>query len=118
GEIAGTLRTRPEEAPAALRTREEGRKELERLLKAERGAAGAAAVDVAALLARAATVDGVPVLATVLDAQEPSALLELVDRLRGKLGEAAIILGSASEGRAHVVVSLGQSVVARGLKAG
>ena len=118
GEVAATLRTRPEEAPAALHAREAERRELEKELKAERAGAGAAAVDLEALLAAAATVDGVPVLAKSVDVDDPGSLLELVDRLRGKLGESAIVLGTAADGRAHLVVSIGPSIVRRGLKAG
>jgi alanyl-tRNA synthetase len=118
GEVATTLRTRPEEAPAALQAREAERRELEKELKAERAGAGAAAVDLEALLAAAAIVDGVPVLAKSVDVDDPGSLLELVDRLRGKLGESAIVLGTATDGRAHLVVSIGPSIVRRGLKAG
>src|SRR2546423_3975139 len=50
GEVAATLRTRPEEAPAALQAREAERRELEQELKAERAGASAAAVILEALL--------------------------------------------------------------------
>ena len=40
--------------------------------------------------------------AQVADAK---ALLELTDRVKGKLGEAAILLGSAADGRVHLVAS-------------
>jgi alanyl-tRNA synthetase len=118
GEAAATLRTRPEDVPAALQAREQERRQLEKEVKAERAGAGVAAVDLEALLAAVANVDGVPVLARRIDVGDPAALLEVVDRVRGKLGDAAIVLGTAAEGRAHLVVSLGPSLVARGLKAG
>jgi len=44
-------------------------------------------------------------------------LLQLVDQLKGKLGDAAIVLGTAAQGRVHLVVSLAPALVERGIKA-
>ncbi|HWX52643.1 MAG TPA: DHHA1 domain-containing protein, partial [Solirubrobacteraceae bacterium] len=38
--------------------------------------------------------------------------------LRGRLKDAAIVLGAAADGRAHLVVSVSPPLVERGLKAG
>ncbi len=43
------------------------------------------------------------VLAAVAQVPDAKALLELVDRLKGRLGEAAILLGAAADGRVHLV---------------
>jgi alanyl-tRNA synthetase len=116
GEAAAELRTRPELVPEVLRTHERERKELQKARTGD-GARAPVTIDLQALLAGAANVDGVPVLATVVDVPDAAALLELVDRLKGKLGDAAIVLGTAAEERVHLVVSLAPVLVQRGLNA-
>jgi alanyl-tRNA synthetase len=113
--MAATLRTPPELAPEALIARERERRELHKAQASERGAA--VAVDLQALVASAANVDGVPVLAATVQAADANALLQLVDLLKGKLGDAAIVLGSAVDGRVHLVVSLAPALVQRGITA-
>ena len=117
GEIAAELRARPEEAPAALRARERERKELERSLREGSGGTGAA-VDVAALAATAQTVSGAPMLTATVEAADAQALLETLDRLRGQLEGAAIVLGAAVGGRVHLVAGVAPELVERGVKAG
>ena len=117
GEIAAELRARPEDALAALRTRERERKELERSLREGSGGTGAA-VDVAALAATAQAVSGAPVLTAAVEAADAQALLEILDRLRGQLEGAAIVLGAAVGGRVHLVAGVAPELVERGVKAG
>jgi alanyl-tRNA synthetase len=76
------------------------------------------AVDVAALARRASEIAGVPVLTEVVDVPDAKALLETADRVRGKLGDAAIVLGCAADERVHLVATVAPPVVARGVKAG
>jgi len=118
-DVAQTLRTPPEDAPAAVRERELERRTLE---KAMRGggapAGGASAVDVEALAAGAREIAGARVLAAEVDVADAKALLQLVDRLKGRLGDAAILLGTAADGRVHLVASVAPELVARGVKAG
>jgi len=123
GEVAArarpaALRIRPEQAPETVRARERERRELEKELSREGGAGGGAVtIDLQALVAAVANVDGVPVLATTVQAPDAAALLQVVDHLKGKLGDAAIVLGTAVEGRVHLVVSLAPALVERGIKA-
>jgi alanyl-tRNA synthetase len=118
-EVAALLRTRPADAPEVLRAREQERKALEKERKSGRAAGGAAGgADIDALLAGASEISGVPVLAGIVQVGDAHALLELVDRLKGRLANAAIVLGTAVEGRVHLVVSVAPELVARGLKAG
>ena len=49
---------------------------------------------------------------------DAKALLELADRLKGRLGDAAILLGAAADGRVHLVASVAPELVQRGVKAG
>jgi alanyl-tRNA synthetase len=46
------------------------------------------------------------------------ALLKLADRLKAKLGDAAIVLGRAGDGRVDLIASVAPSLVGRGVKAG
>jgi alanyl-tRNA synthetase len=128
-EVAATLRTRPEGAPEAVRERELERRRLERELKGSktgRGGGGAEAagggaaggVDIEALVAQAAELGGARVLSATVEAPDPKALPELVDRLKGRLPDAAIVLGGALDGRVHLIVGVAPSLVARGVKAG
>jgi alanyl-tRNA synthetase len=70
------------------------------------------------LIGRAVDVDGARVLTAEVPAADEKALLGLLDRLKPKLGDAAIVLGAASGGRALFVASVAPAVVARGVRAG
>jgi alanyl-tRNA synthetase len=117
GEVTATLRTTPERTPAAVRTLVETRKKLEKALR-EDGATGQAQEDLDALAAQAEQLDGVRVLAVSVQAADARALLDLVDRVKGRLGDAAVLLGAAADGRVHLVASVAPALVERGLKAG
>ena len=71
-----------------------------------------------ALAGRAQEIGGVRVVTEVAEAGEPKALLALSDQLRQRLGDAAVVLGAAADGRAHLVANFSPSVVERGLNAG
>jgi alanyl-tRNA synthetase len=115
GEVGAALRTAPAQTPEAVRTLLSARKELE---KASKASAGAAAVDVDALTALVFDAAGAPVLATAVKVPDAKALLELVDRLKSRIGEGAILLGSAVDGRVHLVASVAPTLVTRGVRAG
>jgi alanyl-tRNA synthetase len=119
GEIAQTLRTTPGQALETVQARERARKESEQQLK--RGGdsqAVDAQVDIAALVATASVLAGARVLIAGVEELDAKALLELLDRLKGQLGEAVIVLASAVQGRVALVVSVAPELVARGVKAG
>jgi alanyl-tRNA synthetase len=121
GEIAQALRTIPDQALEAVQARERERRELERALAREGGAGGGhgpAHPDIEELASRVADIAGVPVLATLIEAPDAKALLDVVDRLKGRLAEAVIVLGTAVDGRAHLLVSVAPELVTRGVKAG
>ena len=128
-EIATTLRTRPEGAPEAVRERELERRRLEKELKELRSGVGAGEaaggggvagdrVDLEALAAQATEVAGARVLSAAIDVADPKALPEIVDHLKGKLPDAAIVLGGALDGRVHLIVGVAPPLVERGVKAG
>jgi alanyl-tRNA synthetase len=118
GEAAAELRVRPEDAPDAVRKLMQERKRLEKAVK--EGGAGdlGGATDVEALAEQASEVAGARVLVATVDVPDAKALLDVLDRLKGKLGDAAILLGSAADGRVHLVASVAPALVERGVKAG
>jgi alanyl-tRNA synthetase len=75
-------------------------------------------VNADALAAQAVEVGGAPVLTAKIDVVDAEALLDALDRVKGKLPEAAIVLGTAVEGRVHLVSSIAPVLVQRGVKAG
>jgi len=114
-EAADALRTQPERLPEAVAAL---RAEARAAAKAGAGAA-AEGPDAATLAARAAQVDGAIVLAEVVEAPDAKALMDIADRVKGKLGDAAaIVLGTAVEGRVHLVAAVTPALVERGVKAG
>ncbi len=113
--LAERLRTTPEGALDALAAREERVAALERAA-AEGGGNGA--LDLDALVADAAEVDGARVLAAAVKAPDPKTLPDIADRLKARLGDSAIALGAVAEGRVHLVVAVAPALVERGVKAG
>jgi alanyl-tRNA synthetase len=110
---ADALRTQPERLPEAVAAlREEAR-------AAAKAGAAVEGPDAATLAGRAAQVDGAVVLAEVVEAPDAKALMDIADRVKGKLGDsAAIVLGTAVDGRVHLVAAVTPALVERGVKAG
>jgi alanyl-tRNA synthetase len=96
--------------------REAQRKQLEIHV---RKAAAETGFDAAALAASAAPLDGVPVVAAIVEVDDAGALPDVADRVKGQLGEdGVVVLASAIDDRASVIVAVAPSVVARGVRAG
>jgi alanyl-tRNA synthetase len=115
-EVAAALRTTPEDAPSVVLAREAERRELE---KAARAVGREAAVDVAALAGSAEQIGGVPVVSATVEVPDAKALLDVVDRVKGKLAQdGVIVLASVTGERANVVVSVAPTLVERGVRAG
>ena len=70
------------------------------------------------LTASAGEVGGIRVVTEVVEAPDAKALLELSDRVKQTLGDSAVVLGTAVDGRVHLVANFSDSAVSRGLKAG
>jgi len=114
--VATELRAVPEQVPSAVQALRARVKELEKA--ASRGGATNGAVDVDALLASATDIGGASLLAAVVDVSDPKALPDLADKLRAKLGDAAVVLGSVVDGKVHLVATVSPALVERGAKAG
>ena len=91
----------------------------ERVKELQRKPAGGPDRDAAdALVSAAAERNGVHVLVEAVDAPDAKTLLALSDAVRQKLGDAAVVLGCAVDGRVHLVANVAPAVVERGVKAG
>jgi alanyl-tRNA synthetase len=112
-ESAEALRTQPERLPEAITAlRAEAR-------AAAKAGAASGGPDAGALAGRAAQVDGAVVVAEVVEAPDAKALMDIADRVKGRLGEsAAIVLGTAVDGRVHLVAAVTPALVERGVRAG
>ena len=114
---AGVLRTSPEGLAEVVAAREQQRKELEKHVSSGAAAAGPA-VDLGALAGRATEVGGARVLVEAVEVPDAKALLDVADRLRNTLGDAAIVLGSVAGGKVALIASVAPALVERGVKAG
>jgi alanyl-tRNA synthetase len=83
-----------------------------------RDGAATADVDVDELAARASRADGAVILAEAVAADDEKALLTVMDRVRSKLGDAAIVLAAVGDGRVLFVASVAPALVERGVRAG
>jgi alanyl-tRNA synthetase len=109
--LAKDLRTRPEQVEEAVA-------KLRETAKAGATAAPKPEVSLDDVLARADEVDGARTLVADVQAADEKQLLELLDRVKPKLGDAAIVLGAPGDGRVMFVASVAPALVERGVKAG
>ena len=70
------------------------------------------------LAGRAAELAGVKVLTEVVEVDDPKALLPLSDQLCQSLGDSAVVLGAAIDGKVQLVANFAPAAVERGLDAG
>jgi alanyl-tRNA synthetase len=97
------------------------RRAAERLAQLEKAAAEAgrreAADEAEELVESAVEVGGVKVVAARGHGADQRVLLDVADRVKGKLGDAAVVLGGAADGRVVLVASFSDGAVSRGLSA-
>jgi alanyl-tRNA synthetase len=110
-EIAARLKVPEHEVVNAVERLSARVKELERQPKQQPPDAG---IDIAL----ADQKNGVHVLVQVMNGLDPDSLRDLSDQARQKLGDAAVVLGSAVDDRVYLVANISPSVVERGVKAG
>jgi alanyl-tRNA synthetase len=113
-ELSGLLRSPEGELVRAVERLGGKVKELEKRSAADVG--GGTSDE--ALVESAEDVSGVSVLASVAEVADARSLVAQSARVRQKLGDAAVALGAALDGRAQLVVSVAPSVVQRGVRAG
>jgi alanyl-tRNA synthetase len=115
-QIGERLRVPADRAPEAVDKLTERVRELEKAVRTARSANGA--VDLDQLVAAATETDGAHILTAAVQVPDGEALLELTDRLKGRLANAAIVLGRAGDGRVDLVASVAPALVERGIRAG
>jgi alanyl-tRNA synthetase len=97
------------------------RRAAEQLQELSKGAAAAQRdrlADTAKSLAESSDeVNGVKLVADEVPIADQKQLLELADRVRQSLGDAAVVLGGAENGRVGLVAAFAPAVVERGLSA-
>jgi alanyl-tRNA synthetase len=111
-EAASILRVPEQEVAAAVR------KLADRAKGQERRPEGSDRELAGSLVERAAEIGGARVVAEVVEAPDAHSLRELSDRVRQTLGDAAVVLGCAVDGRVHLVANVSPPLVGRGVKAG
>lgn len=101
---AGALRVQPDELAARIAQLQEQARGAEReLARLKAKLAASAGSDLAS---QAIEVGGIKVLAAAVDGADSRALRELVDQLKGRLGQAAVVLGSAADGKVSLVAGV------------
>jgi alanyl-tRNA synthetase len=111
---ASLLKAAPEELDERIERLLATQREMEqRLAQVEKASAEE---DAAALAGAAVDVDGVRMVAARRDL-DVDALRSLAQSLKGRLGSAVVVLGTAGEGRANLVGAVSKDVAARGVTA-
>ena len=113
-ELAEILRVPEHEVVNAVRRMQKSLKEATKGPKR----AGPDPEQAEALAGRAEEIAGVRVVTEAADVSDPKGLLALSDQLRQKLGDAAVVLGAATDGRVHLVANFAPAVVERGFERG
>src|SRR4051794_53727 len=111
-QIAGMLRVPEHDVVRAVERLNERAKELQRkgADRPDRGRADE-------LVQSAEELGDVKVVVDAVDGGDGKGLLELSDAVRQKLGDAAVVLGAAGEGKVSLVANFAPSAVERGLNA-
>jgi alanyl-tRNA synthetase len=111
------LRARAADAERLEGEVEQLRSQLRRLERSGGGASPAANGRDAGLVDSASDQGGIHVVAAVVGELDADALLAVSDRVKSRLAPAVVVLGSSSEGKAHLIASVDQPAVDRGLSA-
>jgi alanyl-tRNA synthetase len=112
---AGALLGNPRDPVGGARRAAERLEELERATaeaKAERARA-----DVEELGEDSEEIDGVKIVVAPGHGADQRVLLDLADRVRARLGEAAVVIGGAEDGRVGIVAAFSGKAIERGLSA-
>jgi alanyl-tRNA synthetase len=114
---AALLKTGVDRLPEAIG---ELRDRVRQAAKAASANGAGTAVDVDALASGATQIAGADVVAQIVSgAGGAKELMDVADRIKGKLGkESVTVLGAAVDGRVHLVAAVTPALVARGVKAG
>jgi alanyl-tRNA synthetase len=115
GGVAGTLKVAPGEVPARVGALLEQMRELEKEMNGLKSRLAAAQGD--ELTGQAVEVQGVKLLAAVLQGADAKALRETMDKLKDKLKTAAIVLAAVDGGKVQIAAGVTADVMGK-VKAG
>jgi alanyl-tRNA synthetase len=114
-ERAGALLGSPRDPVGAARRASERLEELERSVAEAR--AQQAQADVEELGEESEEIDGVRIVVAPGHGADQRTLLDLADRVRARLGEAAVVIGGSEDGRVGIVAAFSGKAIERGLSA-
>ncbi len=117
-EAARELRVQPEGLADEARAIRAKVKSLEKAASRAAQNGDAANVDLDSLIAGAESVDSAKVLVTRVTGVGGAALSGLAEQLKSKLGDSAVVLAEAGEGKVDLVAAVAPALIARGVKAG
>jgi len=103
-EAAGALKTSPDELPSRIAQVQDQVKSLEKEIAALKSKLAAGQGD--ELVTQAIDVNGIKVLAATLEGADVANLRETMDKLKDKLGTAAIVLASVLEGKVSLIAGV------------
>jgi alanyl-tRNA synthetase len=114
-QLAGRLRVQPEAAAHAVESLVAEKAQLEHLQKQ----AGGERADelMSDLIEKAQEVDGLKVVTEPCGDLDQKTALDLSDRVKSSLKDAAVVIGTTAGGRPHLVANFSPSAVERGLSA-
>jgi alanyl-tRNA synthetase len=112
---AGAILGSPRDPLRAAERAAERLKQLEK--QASEAQQRGAGEEAAELASTAADLGGVKVVTAQRDGVDQRALLNLADQVKAKLGDGAVVLGGANDGRVALVASFTRGAVDRGLSA-
>jgi len=114
-EAAGALKTSPDELPSRIAQVQDQVKSLEKEIAALKSKLAAGQGD--ELVTKAIDVNGIKVLAATMEGADVAGLRETMDKLKDKLGTAAIVLASVLEGKVSLIAGVTQDATGK-VKAG
>ena len=114
-EVAAALKAQPHEAAARVVQMLDNAKALEKELAALKSKLASAQGD--ELLNQAVAINGVKVLAALLEGADSKTLRETLDKLKDKLKSAAIVLATVNEGKVSLIAGVTADATAK-VKAG
>jgi alanyl-tRNA synthetase len=114
-QLAGTLKAAPNEVPARLNQVLDQVRALEKELAALKGKLASSQGD--ELLAAAIDVNGIKVLAAMLDGADAKALRDTMDKLKDKLKTAAIVLAAVDGDKVQIAAGVTNDSISK-IKAG
>jgi len=114
-EAASVLKAQPQELGQKIAQILDGARALEKELARLKSKVASAQGD--DLVSQAIEVNGVKVLAAALEGADAKALRETLDKLKGRLKSAAVVLASSDGGKVSLIAGVTQDLTAR-LKAG